>query len=117
MQRVLAGGEQGRSTLPALGTPWGVLLPLPPSPCEGQAAGERRGVTQTGKLSETQPFPAGTGKKHAGSRSGPKLGALASCNRTEPSPGCPSHQDPLWVTLSLHALFTAHPGLDGSQIP
>lgn len=43
----------------------------PYPPCEGQAARELWGVTQTGKLSGTQPFPAGTGKRHSGSTQGP----------------------------------------------
>lgn len=75
----------------------------PHPPGKGQAAGEQWGVTQTGKLSGTQPFPAGTGKRHSGSHSGPKLGVLAatvgtSKHQTEPTLGCPSHQALLRVS-------------------
>lgn len=63
------------------GTPGKRCCPRPP-PCEGQAAGERWGVTQTGKLAGTQPFPAGTGERHTGSCSGPELGTLAAAMGT-----------------------------------
>lgn len=63
------------------GTPGKRCCPRPPS-CEGQAAGERWGVTQTGKLAGTQPFPAGTGKRRTGSCSGPELGTLAAAMGT-----------------------------------
>lgn len=50
----------------------------PHPPCDGQAPGEQWGVTQTGKLLGTQPFPAGTEKRHSGSHSGLKPGVLAA---------------------------------------
>lgn len=80
--------------------------PCPP-PCKGQAAGERWGVTQTGKLAGTQPFPAGTGKGHSGLCSGPELGTLAAAmgtpmHRTEPSQRSLSRQAPLRATSSLY---------------
>lgn len=52
----------------------GSAAAIVPPPCKGQAAGERRGVTQTGKLAGTQPFPAGTGKRPAGLCSEPEPG-------------------------------------------
>lgn len=115
------GSRQEGSRVTAPCQPWGHPLgecccPRPP-PCEGQAAGERRGVTQTGKLAGTHPFPAGAGKRRIGSCSEPKPAALVAATgtpkcRTEPTPGS-SQGHP----IPLCPPFAAHPELDGSQIP